>query len=136
MEFPLIQDFCFPSGVEITRTYKEPISFNHLITNNYGSRIYCVVLQFSEELDTIHLKKLDDVLIKLDEKIYVRKCMCILSHYAFLDQSKEVLKCFYRIHLSKSVLPIERYICNFIDEMELPQKVTQATQLIIGDKTI
>ncbi len=34
------------------------------------------------------------------DNIYTQKAICILSHYAFMDSFKEILKQLYRIHLS------------------------------------
>jgi len=54
------------------------------------------------------------------ESIYVQKAICILSHYSFMKSFKEILKQLYRIHLSTNPMPIERYICNFMEEIPIP----------------
>jgi DENN (AEX-3) domain len=63
------------------------------------------------------------------DSIYSQKAICILSHYAFMDSFKEVLKQLYRIHLSHTPIPIERYIVNVMEEIPVPDKAGQITVL-------
>lgn len=56
------------------------------------------------------------------DNIYTQKAICILSHYAFMDSFKEILKQLYRIHLSHTQIPIERYIVNIMEEIPVPDK--------------
>ena len=39
-----------------------------------------------------------------------------------MDSFKEILKQLYRIHLSHTPIPIERYIVNIMDEIPVPDK--------------
>ena len=39
--------------------------------------------------------------------LYTQKALCLVSHYAFLNEFKEALKQIYRLHLSKNDIPIE-----------------------------
>jgi hypothetical protein len=39
-----------------------------------------------------------------------------------MESFKEILKQLYRIHLSTSSIPIERYIVNIMDEIPVPDK--------------
>lgn len=39
-----------------------------------------------------------------------------------MDSFKEILKQLYRIHLSSSNIPIERFIVNVMDEIPVPDK--------------
>lgn len=63
------------------------------------------------------------------DAIYSQKAICILSHYAFMDSFKEVLKQLYRIHLSHTPIPLERYIVNVMEEIPVPDKGGQITVL-------
>ena len=56
------------------------------------------------------------------DNIYSQKAICILSHYAFMDPFKEILKQIYRIHLSNTPIPIERYLVNILNEIPVPDK--------------
>lgn len=39
-----------------------------------------------------------------------------------MNSFKEILKELYRIHLSNTPIPIERYIVNIMDEIPVPNK--------------
>ena len=52
--------------------------------------------------------------------IYASKCLCLLSTYAFLRQFREFLTGVYRMSLTPSPLPLERVICNFMQEVPVP----------------
>lgn len=67
------------------------------------------------------------------DDIYTQKAICILSHYSFMDSFKEALKQIYRIHLSNSPLPIERYVVNIIHEIPVPDKGNILIQHEIGN---
>jgi hypothetical protein len=54
-----------------------------------------------------------------------------------MDSFKEVLKQLYRIHLSHTPIPIERYIVNVMEEIPVPDKAGKyMIQHDIGDKQI
>jgi hypothetical protein len=53
-----------------------------------------------------------------------------------MGQFKEILKQLYRLHISQCYVPIERYICNFIDEIPLPVKGMNAVEYELGTSTI
>jgi hypothetical protein len=55
-----------------------------------------------------------------DKMVYVPKCLTIISHWPFFDVFKQFLKFIYQASLTPSPLPIERFICNFVDEVPLP----------------
>jgi hypothetical protein len=52
------------------------------------------------------------------------KAICILSHYSFNQQFKQILKQLYRIQISNSrnKIPLERQVVNIIDEIPLPDE--------------
>ena len=56
------------------------------------------------------------------DSIFSQKAICILSHFAFMDSIKEVLKQLYRIHPSHTPIPLERYILNIMEEIPVPDK--------------
>jgi len=118
--------FCFPQGIQLTTAQRGvPAHFNFILTEAAGSRIYGSVLVFDETLSTEMKNRVREkgcvYNVNLDQ-IYTQKAICILSHYGFLDSFKEVLKQIYRIHLSHTPIPIERYIINIMEEIPVPDK--------------
>lgn len=80
---------------------------------------------------------------KLESNYYLQgvnilapKSLCIISKFSFIPQFKEILRQLYRIHISKSHIPIERYICNFTDEILIPIKGKNAIQYDIGSSSV
>eukprot|EP00817_Percolomonadidae_sp_ATCC50343_P002501 CAMPEP_0117418888 /NCGR_PEP_ID=MMETSP0758-20121206/575_1 /TAXON_ID=63605 /ORGANISM="Percolomonas cosmopolitus, Strain AE-1 (ATCC 50343)" /LENGTH=787 /DNA_ID=CAMNT_0005199653 /DNA_START=224 /DNA_END=2584 /DNA_ORIENTATION=+ len=69
-------------------------------------------------------------------KAYVTKSIAIISHYPFYRLFKTYLMHLYRQHLTPSKLPIERYICNFVDEIPLPPKGIIELQYELPPNTI
>jgi hypothetical protein len=54
-----------------------------------------------------------------------------------MDSFKEILKQLYRIHLSHTQVPIERYIVNIMEEIPVPDKSGQVlVHHEIGEKKI
>ena len=48
------------------------------------------------------------------------KCLCITSCWPYIAALKIVLQQIYTITLLSSKLPIERYICNALDDVPAP----------------
>jgi len=69
-----------------------------------------------------HLKNRGHVYNVNIDAIYSQKAICILSHYSFTDSFKEILKQLYRIHLSHTPIPLERFIVNVMEEIPVPDK--------------
>ncbi len=55
--------------------------------------------------------------ISIDSKVYAPKCLCLLSFWPHFKQYREWLTGLYRISLSHTFTPLERYICNFMLEV-------------------
>lgn len=64
----------------------------------------------------MHVKNLDN--------IRTLKALCVLSHYSFNVQFKEILKQLYRVQISqtRSKIPLERHVINFMEEIPLPDE--------------
>jgi len=52
-------------------------------------------------------------------EIFCDKVICLISKFAFYDNYQEILKDFYIIQTKNQKPPIERWICNLIDEVPL-----------------
>eukprot|EP00743_Colponemidia_sp_Colp-15_P005741 GILK01006171.1.p1 GENE.GILK01006171.1~~GILK01006171.1.p1 ORF type:complete len:1268 (-),score=219.43 GILK01006171.1:106-3909(-) len=129
--------FCLPAGVVLSHQPYSPSFFSYVLTEQEGDRIYGASLIFYEDCtDTLDISRASVAAIMSGERIYCPKCICVLSHYPFLDGLKEFLKQMYRIHLSPSTIPIERYICNFMNEVPLPDQGHACVQYDIGHSVI
>ncbi len=54
-------------------------------------------------------------------EVYTPKCLCLLSCWPHFKQYREWLTGLYRISLSNTSTPLERYICNFMLEVPIAQ---------------
>lgn len=135
-----LSQFCFPSGIQFTTERSVPTHFSFILTDAGGQHIYGTALIFDETLSTEmknQLRTRGHVYNVNIDNIYSQKAICILSHYAFIDSFKEVLKQVYRIHLSQTPIPIERFIVNIMEEIPVPDKAGQITVLHeIGNQQI
>jgi hypothetical protein len=53
-------------------------------------------------------------------RLYMPKCICIMSHYPFYRAMRRFLRQLYSISLSSSRIPIERYISFFVTHLPFP----------------
>ena len=57
-------------------------------------------------------------------QLYLPRCICVISNWPFVISFKKFLCAIYQIILHKTnniqQIPIERYICNFIDDVPAP----------------
>lgn len=67
-------------------------------------------------------KSLEAFNITDPKQFVVSKALCIISHYSFVTSCKEFLKSIFSIQFAQTPIPMERYICNFIDEIPVPDK--------------
>ena len=54
--------------------------------------------------------------------LFLPKALVLVSHYPFHAEFLQSLKNLYHISLVEAPLPIERYICNLVEEVPLPPK--------------
>ncbi len=67
--------------------------------------------------------------------LFVSKTLTVCSHYPFFDSFKLFLLQLYRVSLSRSPVPIERLIQNFILEVPLPPRGHTEIRLVLPEKT-
>ncbi len=64
-----------------------------------------------------------------DSKVYAPICLCLLSCWPYFQQYREWLTGLYRLSLSNTSIPLERYICNFMLEVPNAQVIYVCTLL-------
>ena len=69
-------------------------------------------------------------------KVYAPRCLVTLSLHPFLSQCRSFLTELYRLSLVPSVVPLEHYIANFINEIPLPPFGELKVQYSISNKLI
>ncbi|KAL4510582.1 hypothetical protein ABPG72_004736 [Tetrahymena utriculariae] len=136
-----VSQFCFPEGVRFKRdNLTQPECFNFVLTLQDGCRIYCTCLIFNEVPDQKLIELLGHIKIDDQNSLFVQKAICLISHYNYFDEYKQILKHLYRLSLSKNEIPIERFICNIVDDIRLPLEITDwgklGIQYEIGAETV
>ena len=134
--------FCFPNGLEIKNIYQMPTWFTFVLTDELGERTYGSTLIFWEDIDN-SLKEnfvpyYDEIDINTKKRKYyfIPKAICILSRFPFYHNNLLFLKQLYRIQTaSKSMLPLERVICTFVDSLYI-QSNNEITQFILGEEKL
>ena len=133
--------FCFPEGLQISDKYRMPIWFTFVLTDEIGNRTYGSTLVFWEEM-SIKLKEnfipfFDEYDPKTQKRKYyfIQKAICILSKFPFYHNCLEFLKQLYRIQTaSKSLIPLERAICAFVDSLYLQSQ--EIVRFNIGEEKL
>lgn len=93
-----------------------------MLTDSGGQRIYGTALTFDETLSPeLRAQVRAKGHVHVDQ-VFSQKAICVLSHFSFLESFKEVLKQLYRIHLSHTPVPIERFVVNLLEEIPVPDK--------------
>ncbi|EGC32883.1 hypothetical protein DICPUDRAFT_155132 [Dictyostelium purpureum] len=69
-------------------------------------------------------------------KLYIQKCICVLSHYPFYSSFRIALnEIYHRVFFSSSPIPIERYIFNLVNEVPLPKPGKNPVTFNLGGAT-
>ena len=118
--------FCLPDGLHVHSSPKSPSFYSFVQTSESGAQLIGCCLTFYEELSEAQ-RKCFNALIDNDEstadvssaamshlKLYIPKCLCLLSHWPFVSSFKKFLCHLYRLSLTPCTIPIERYVCNFL----------------------
>lgn len=137
-----IQLFCFPDGLRICGPH--PPTFHSFVhTSEHGSHIMgcCLTiyepLTAKQKLTAFGFNNPPSPDLKgrnsYDEK-FIPLCLCLISHWPFVSSFKSFLCGLYRISVSKSRIPLERIICNFIDEVPAPPAGRVDITYYLGDE--
>ncbi|CAM9142204.1 unnamed protein product [Chrysoparadoxa australica] len=152
--------FCLPAGLKLSLQEELPTLFSFVHTRANGQHMFGYCLTFYELLPESDRKQLDELLreyreiqemsldsgeqlepeelpdITKDTPVYAPKCICLLSVWPYFTCYKEWLTNLYRISLSPSNIPLERYISNFMIEVETPQPGRTKVEYPMGPTTI
>lgn len=117
-----IEYFCFPLGLTVQDSPIPPRLHSFIHTSEDGSRMVGCALIFSEPLTETQRESCiaEGIIVEETSPMFVKKAICLLSHWPFITSFKKYLTGLYRISLKKGTVPIERYICNFIDDIPAP----------------
>lgn len=131
-----IHMFCFTEGIKLSKEQLSPTVFSFILTTIDDNtkkvpRIYITCLIFYEMISETIAKQMN-IIQTSPNNVYMPKALCLVSHWPFIDQFREILKEIYRLHLSVYEIPLERVICNLIQEVPLPDQGVTYVQYSIG----
>ena len=129
-------------------TKPKPASFFSFVqTSDTGSQLIGSCLTFYEPLNENQRKCLDLMIDKSSEmdisssaltkmKFYLPRCLCLISQWPFVSSYKKFLCHIYRLSLTPCYIPLERYICNFLDDIPLPPSGKMEVSYFIGTEVV
>ncbi|KAI6658512.1 hypothetical protein LOD99_15312 [Oopsacas minuta] len=140
-----ILSFCMPAGVSI-EVYDEdtlcplPTSANFVFTRDDGVKSYGVAVTLyepvPEDLRKIDMFKSLNVEASKKPNLFMSKAVVITSKWPFFPAFRTFLTTLYRISISKSVIPLERYIYNFMRGIPFPKPDGSKVMMQIGPESI
>lgn len=120
--------FIYPSGISLSSDDKQPSFFTFVLTDvnavkMYGGVLHIFELIESDEINNLIQNSKDNSSATLGvptpRHCYRPKALVLLSHYPFYNLLRLLLLQLYRISLSSSPLPFDKYLAN-IFEIPLP----------------
>lgn len=129
--------FCLPKNLEIAESLRRPSFHSFVHTSEDGGHTHGCCLTFYEALTSGQRRSLlelvrvlvpperEDGSSELEERLqtkplYLPKCLCLVSRWPFVASFKQFLCGLYRISLAPTPIPIERIVCNFLDDVPAP----------------
>ena len=135
-----IQLFCLPRGAQLSLSAKRPSLHTFVQTNEVGEHLLGCCLTFYEPATAAQRASLAALFaaqtVVIPEHIYVPRCLCLVSRHCFPSAFKKVLCGLYYQHTLTSSVPLERYICNFIDDVPHPLEVRLDISFYMNDQPI
>lgn len=139
--------FCLPEGMYLTTKPKPASFFSFVQTSDTGSQLIGSCLTFYEPLNESQRKCLDLMIDKSSDmdisssaltkmKFYLPRCLCLISQWPFVSSYKKFLCHIYRLSLTPCYIPLERYICNFLDDIPLPPSGKMEVSYFIGTEVV
>lgn len=143
-DFPLetqgVSMLCFPRGMLLKPEDQLPNFMTFVLTQATGSEVYGAALIFYEQMPIDPQQQQTTVggamaINGTSEQLqptYCPRCLCLLSHYPFYELFKTFLNQLYRIAVSPSNMPIERFIGHFFHEIPVPRLYVPNVRYTIG----
>lgn len=132
-----IEYFCFPEGLFLRTQKLEIESHSFIHTSEDGSRLIGCTLVFFEELEpNLHEILVNNGILGPQEIVYAPKAICVISQWPFITAFKTFLLSIFELSNTTSSIPLERYICNFIDDVPIPPPGKVDVNYFIGDISI
>lgn len=136
--------FCFPNEIQLSDHSKRTTFHTFVLTSEGGARLLGCCLIYYRKVDAeqaVFLEKLQSEIPGLRPRndirsLYLPYCVCLISHWTFVHQFKTVMCCLHQISLTASTTPIERYICNFIDDVPAPPAGRIDVTYYLGEQAI
>jgi len=142
--------FCFPKGyymIKDTPADRKKTRFHSFVfTDEHGGRTIGCCLTFYSPITAAQKETFLSIVEKIDgikdanlmkeENLLIPRCLCLLSHWPFVSSFKRFLCGIYSMALNGSTIPIERYICNFLDEVPSPPAGRVDITYYLGEKSI
>lgn len=141
-----VEYFCFPHGLKLFEKASPPTFHSFVHTSEDGTRMIGCTLNFSEELTKPQYQSLQSLMTTSglkteidDRRFFTRKGICLLSRYGFINSFRTFLLALYKMAKevgNKNIIPIERYVCNFVDDIPVPPPGRVDIKYFIGEDTI
>mmetsp|Transcript_2113 Transcript_2113/g.9260 ORF Transcript_2113/g.9260 Transcript_2113/m.9260 type:complete len:1300 (-) Transcript_2113:257-4156(-) len=145
-----LAQFVTPGPCTLLRREKPPTAFSFVLTAVTSVKQHGVALVIWEEKEVQDLAPWFEK-VPPEERprwltsaasqdyvniVFVPKTLVLLSHYPFYGVFQQFLTELYRVSLSTSPLPIERYIASFVSETPLPPQGQVTVQYPLPDRTL
>eukprot|EP00602_Paraphysomonas_sp_CaronLab_P011580 CAMPEP_0185041108 /NCGR_PEP_ID=MMETSP1103-20130426/39971_1 /TAXON_ID=36769 /ORGANISM="Paraphysomonas bandaiensis, Strain Caron Lab Isolate" /LENGTH=288 /DNA_ID=CAMNT_0027580701 /DNA_START=43 /DNA_END=906 /DNA_ORIENTATION=- len=133
--------FVFPQGVHLSSEEIAPYFFTFVLTDVSAVKLYGGVLQIYELIEPEEVAALlghppGSPLLPQMNLVYMPKSLVLLSHYPFYNLFRCSLEQIYRISLSSSPLPMERYISNLLQVPLPPHGCIEVSYCSLADCTL
>jgi hypothetical protein len=154
---PMVTQFCFPEGDLIypSTEYSMPCAHHFVMTNDKGRKVYGTCLTIYEEYhppentpwaqspENLYPTTVGETGIEVSvnsqgNRLYIPRCLCILSIWPYVTAFREYLAQLYRLATSTDCMkaPIERYVMNLCMEIPAPPPGSFEVKISILDSVI
>jgi len=134
-----VQLFCLPNGLQLTETLRRPTLHSFIQTNPLGEHLHGFCLTFYERITAGQRKSVAAFLpgTPLPDVLYGPRCLCLLSRWSFPSSFKKVLcGLYYQQTIPQASVPLERYVCNLVDDVPAPSSVRADVTFYMNEQPI
>ena len=126
--------FCYPRGLQLEAAQQYPKFHSFIHTSGTGVHSLGCCFTFYAEITESQILAISQAVSTefedesfrfnagafYEQKYFVPRSICIISKWPFINEFKKCLCEFYRLTCSVMDIPIERVICNFVDDVPAP----------------